>query len=125
MFTYAKLKKTFRRDLVLFPLVLVALTSGTLNLVMNSFKTVLRISTREEKLQNRLQKARSAYVKERTKQQGLFEKEHADLNKLLKGGSIDEETRARLEQVLNIGYDRKRDETRGKYGFTNHSSQVN
>jgi hypothetical protein len=81
------------------------------------FKALLHYAKKEEIAHRKLQKTRRAYIKERIKQREHLNREFAGLDKLLKENSIDEDTRARLKKMLEIGYEQKRQETREKYGF--------
>jgi hypothetical protein len=84
---------------------------------LSSFRALLHYASKEETAQHKLQKTRRAYIEERVKQQEHLNKEVARLDKLLKENSIDEDTHARLNMILEMGYEQKRQETRKKYGF--------
>ncbi len=82
------------------------------------FNIVFHHAVKEEIAHRKLQKTRRAYIKERIKQQEHFNSEIACLDKLLDESSIDEDIHVRLKKLLEIGYERKRRETREKHGFT-------
>jgi hypothetical protein len=69
----------------------------------------------------KMQKAIIAYIKERIKQREQVDGEVAKLEKLLKENLIDENTHARLNELLEIDYEQKWEETREKYGFVSTS----
>jgi len=84
------------------------------------FQSLFTITKREAKANKpKLKKIRRVYAKERTKQREHMKNEVTYINKLLKEGSIDENTYARYKKLLEMGYVEKRQETREKYGFTN------
>ena len=68
--------------------------------------------------QRKLRKLKHSYLTERTKQKKHFLEETAYLNNLLANNAIDLETYSRLKKLLVISYQRKREETRKKHGFT-------
>jgi hypothetical protein len=75
-----------------------------------------------EHARRKLQKARRLYIEERTKQRRNLNWEISGLDTLLEENSIDKDTHARLRKLLEIGYDRKRQETRERFGFTGNLS---
>ena len=87
------------------------------NLLTQRFKVMFRASTNEKNLHIKMQKAIRTYVKERVKQQGHLNDELASLEELSRGGSIDTDTSARLKKLAEMAYERKREETRKRYGF--------
>jgi hypothetical protein len=58
-------------------------------------------------------------------QQQHLTDELTKLKTLLKERTIDKETWERYEKLLKIGYEKERELTREKYGFTNHSTPIN
>lgn len=85
--------------------------------VLSPFKALFNYAKKEEIAHRKLQKTRRAYVQERIMFREELNSEIAGLNKLLKEKSIDEDTHARLNKMLEIGYEQKRRERRKKYGF--------
>ena len=65
----------------------------------------------------KLPKIWRSYLKERCKQHQLLKKETSKLDILLIDKSIDKETCERLKQILETGYELKRQDLRLKYGF--------
>jgi len=86
--------------------------------------SVLRGGVSVESLKNlrALGGRRRSYIKERTKQKEHLNTQIAHLDKLLKHNSIDENMHARYEKLLEINYEKEREETRTKYGFTNSTT---
>lgn len=66
----------------------------------------------------KMQKAKCSYFNERVQQRQHLDEEITRLDKLFKEKLIDEDTYRRLRKVLEIAYQKKRQETRRKYGFT-------
>jgi hypothetical protein len=85
----------------------------------SQFTALFHICTRETRAQRKLQKAKRAYAKERTKQREHLTKETAAVDKLLEEGSISEDIHTRYRKMLERGYAQKLRETREKYGFKN------
>lgn len=83
------------------------------------FKALLHYAKKEEIAHRKLQKTIRAYIKERIMQREHLNSEVAGLDKLLKENSIDEDTYARLNKMLEIGYELKCQETRKKWLDTN------
>ncbi|MEM3463905.1 MAG: hypothetical protein QXL91_03485 [Candidatus Bathyarchaeia archaeon] len=65
----------------------------------------------------KMQKAKCSYFKERVQQRQHLNEEITKLDKLFKENVIDEDTHRRLRKLLEIAYQKKRQETRRKYGF--------
>jgi cell shape-determining protein MreC len=65
----------------------------------------------------KMQKVKSSYFKERVQQRQHLNEEITRLNKLSQENVIDEDMHRRLRKLLNIAYQKKRQETRLKYGF--------
>ena len=84
------------------------------------FKSSSPIANNEAKTnQLKLRDARRSYAKERTKQREHLNQEVASMDKLLEENSIDKNTHARYKKLVEMGYVKKRQETREKYGFSN------
>jgi hypothetical protein len=66
----------------------------------------------------KMQKAKFSYFKERVQQRQHLNEEITRLDKLFKENLIDEDTYKRLRKLLEIAYQKKRQETRHKYGFS-------
>jgi hypothetical protein len=88
-----------------------------LNLAL-PFKSLFHHSEKEAVARRKLQKTRRAYIKERLKEREHLNREISDLDRLLKENSIDEYTYTRYKKLLEMGYERKRQQTRERYGFT-------
>jgi uncharacterized Fe-S cluster-containing radical SAM superfamily protein len=69
------------------------------------------------RLSRKLWNAKRSYFKERLKQRQHLNEEISRLDMLLKEKVIDEDTHKRLRKLLEMGYQKKRQETRLKYGF--------
>jgi len=83
-----------------------------------SSETIFSYFTKDAAAKRELQKKRHAYIKERQKARERLNKEKRTLDKLLKEKSIDNHTYARYKKLLEMSYQMKREQTRGKYGFT-------
>ncbi len=68
-------------------------------------------------LPRKMEKAKRSYFRERAQQHQHLKEETAKLDTLLKENVIDEDTHKRLRKLLEISYQKKRQETRIKYGF--------
>ncbi|MGB9713752.1 MAG: hypothetical protein ACPLZC_02090 [Candidatus Bathyarchaeales archaeon] len=68
-------------------------------------------------LPRKMQKVKSSYFKERVQQRQHLNEEITRLDKLFQESVIDEDTYIRLRKLLDIAYQKKRQETRRKYGF--------
>lgn len=80
-------------------------------------KAPSQVSVRRNKTRRITDRMRHAYAQERAKQKDRLDNERAGLDELLNCGSIDEETQIRFVKLLEMSYDRRREETREKYGF--------
>ena len=80
-------------------------------------KAPSRVSGRRIKTRRITDRIRHAYAQERAKQKEHLDYERAGLDELLNCGSIDEETQVRFVKLLEMSYEKKREETREKYGF--------
>lgn len=89
---------------------------------LSPLKALINYTKKEEITHRKLQKIIRAYIKERIEQQEHLNIEVAGLNKRLKENSIDEDTHARLNNMLEIVYEQKRQETIEKYGFTKNAN---
>lgn len=81
------------------------------------FKGLSRHFEKEDAAQRKLQKTKRAYIKERLREREHLNKEISALDSLLKEESIDDSTYARYKKLLEMSYQRKRQQTREKYGF--------
>ena len=68
-------------------------------------------------IHRKLRKTRQAYSKERRRQQDYLKNEVDRLDKLLDEGFINEDLHTRYKKIMEIDYEKKRLETREKYGF--------
>jgi hypothetical protein len=68
-------------------------------------------------LSRKLWNVKRSYFRERLKQRQQLNEEISRLDMLLKEKAIDEDTHKRLRKLLEMGYQKKRQETRLKYGF--------
>jgi hypothetical protein len=80
-------------------------------------KASSQVSVRRIKTRRITDRTRHAYAQERAKQKEHLDNERAGLDELLNCGSIDEETQIRFVKLLEMSYEKKREETREKYGF--------
>jgi Spy/CpxP family protein refolding chaperone len=83
-----------------------------------AFKNFFGVVTKADEQRRQLEKLRRSYIKERTKQRDHLKEETEGLTKLLKEGSIDQETFERLKKILEISYRQKREKTRKNHGFS-------
>jgi hypothetical protein len=65
----------------------------------------------------KLPKTWCSFLKERCEQHQFLKKETSKLDMLLKDKSIDKETHERLKELLETGYEQRRQDMRLKYGF--------
>ena len=84
------------------------------------YLALLYINKRETSMRQELQKTKQDYSKERGKQQDHLKNEVDRLDKLFDEGHIDKDLHIRYKKILKIDYEKKRLETREKYGFKTH-----
>lgn len=75
---------------------------------------VLYIARKEEKKEKKLKKLMRTYVRNRLKQEKIFTLELEKLEALLRDKSIDQDTYARLRQILDINFAQQREEARAQ-----------
>jgi len=65
----------------------------------------------------KLQAKKQAYSNERLRERESLDKDLSALDKQLQESMIDSQTHERYMKILQISYERKRQETRKKFGF--------
>jgi len=75
---------------------------------------VLHVARKEEKQEKKLKKLMRKYVRNRQKQEKTFTEEQEKLQALLRDKSIDQNTYARLKDILEINFAQQREKARAQ-----------